>query len=94
MKKSILFAALPAFALAACGEPATDEVAADDTTIVEPADTTTVEPAMPADTAAAGDADGTSITANEDGVSVDTTDGNTSISADIDENPSATVETD
>ena len=97
MKKTIFaLAALPAvLALGACGEAATDEATTDDmatdTTMEAPVDGT-----MAGDTATDGtmaDDDGMSMTASEDGVTADVNDGDTSVSADISDDPSATVET-
>lgn len=98
--KLILFAAVPALALAACGETETDDAA--DTTVTgedvsgeldapTAADTDMVDGGMTDSDDA--DGTGTSVTASEDGVTVDTNDGDTSVSADIDENPAVEIET-
>lgn len=92
MKKiAFLFAGSAALALAACGGA---DDATDDTTVVE---TETVAPAPAVTETAVVGADGTdaggddSVTIGEDGVDVHAGDGDTSVQADIDEDPSVTV---
>lgn len=85
-KTFIALAAVSTLGLAACGD---DTVEEGDTTIVEGADTTAVDPveSMPAEET------GDSVSISEDGMSADINSGDTSISADVDGDPSLTVET-
>ncbi|AKM08919.1 hypothetical protein [Croceicoccus naphthovorans] len=90
MKKIILpaLAAVSALGLAACGSettPAAEDAAmADDTAAVD----TTADTAM---TAPVEEGDGDSLTVSEDGLDAQINDGDTSVTADIDEDPSMTV---
>ncbi|WP_144096725.1 hypothetical protein [Croceicoccus sediminis] len=90
MKKIILPAlvAVSALGLAACDSTA-DAPAATETEVVTEevgTDPAMTEPVMEAD-------GGDSVTISEDGVNADINDGDTSVTADIDGNPSMTVET-
>lgn len=90
MKKIILPAlvAVSALGLAAC-DSAADAPAATETEVVTEevgTDPAMTEPVMEAD-------DGDSVTISEDGVNADINDGDTSVTADIDGDPSMTVET-
>ena len=96
MKKfTLTLAAVPlALSLAACGETATDEAAEaemeNDTAMEVPVDDTM---SADGDMIVAEEEDGVTVSASEDGVTADVRDGDTSISADIDGDPSASVET-
>ena len=81
-----LAAATATLALAACG----DDTVTEETTIVEAG-----EPADAADTVIVEEepATGDSISVSEDGVSADISDGGTSVSADLGDDPSISVET-
>ncbi|GAA0283851.1 hypothetical protein GCM10009127_26600 [Alteraurantiacibacter aestuarii] len=91
IKRSLTaLSALAILGLAACG----DTVEEGDTTVVE---ANTPEPAyVPAPSAAPADADnssaGDSLSISEKGISATMNDGGTTISADIDGNPSFSVE--
>ncbi len=80
------FAALSAVALLGLAACADETVEEGDTTIIED-DTMTPEP-MPAPEMDDGD----SVTISEDGVQADISDGNTSVNADLDGDPSMEVE--
>ena len=81
MKKiAFIFAGVAAMALSACSDA---DDAADDAAIVETETTTVVDDTEPA-------ADDT-VSVSEDGVEVDINDGDTSVEADVDEDPSMTV---
>ena len=93
--KKYAAAALSAAALislSACAETAEDDAMMDDetamedgTTVIEEGDTVMVDEADPA-------TDGDSVSISEDGVTADINDGNTSVNADISEDPSLTIE--
>ncbi len=96
MKKITLaaFAGTALLSVAACSEanaPEADETAMDtDVPVAAPTATAT------ATTTAAPDLDadpGNNVSVSEEGMSVDLNSGDTSISADVDESPSATVKT-
>lgn len=89
MKKIILPAlvAVSALGLAACDSTADAPAETEVMTEEVGTDPAMTEPVVDAD-------DGDSITISEDGVNADINDGGTSVSADIDGNPSMTVETD
>jgi len=88
MKKTIicLVAIAGTTAIAACG----NEAPADDTVVVED----DAAPAPVVIETPAAQADGDSVTIGTDGVTADINDGNTSVTADLDENPSATIKVD
>ena len=89
MKKIAIALAVPAmFALGACAEEAAEE---SETTIVE---TEEPAPTMTETTVVDPQAESDSLTVDEDGVSADINDGDTSVEADLDEDPSATVNVD
>ena len=91
MKKIILPAlvAVSALGLAACDSTAEAPAGTETEVVTEEVgtDPEMTEPVVTAD-------DGDSVTISEDGVTADINDGGTSVSADIDGNPSMTVETD
>lgn len=98
--KQFAIPALAALALAACSE--TNNYEADDAAAVDATDTAAA-PAMTDDavnadldapTTADTTADGDRVSVSEDGVDADIADGNTRIRADVDGDPSLTVETD
>jgi major membrane immunogen (membrane-anchored lipoprotein) len=96
MKKFVAILAAPSLlALGACGEA--DAPTPEET--MEPMDGTTADgtmtdPAMTDGTMDAEmDGDSTTVSASEDGMTADVQDGNTSVQADLDEDPSATVTT-
>ena len=88
---AFLFAGVAALALSACGDA---DDAADDTTVVE---TETVAPAPAVTETVVVETDGTdasgddSVSVSADGLEVNVRDGDTSIRADIDEDPSVTI---
>jgi hypothetical protein len=94
MKQIAMILAAPiALSLAACSETTTvegDEVAADPAmadTGMAPADATTTTEPMPTE-------NGDSVTISEDGVTANVGDSDTRVRADVDGDPSLTVETD
>ncbi|WP_230279770.1 hypothetical protein [Croceicoccus sp. Ery15] len=88
MKKIVLpaLASIAVIGLSACNEPA-------DTVVVE--DETMEEPAMtePVATDAMGEVEGDSVVIDTDGMDATVTDGDTTTTVDIDEDPSVAVET-
>lgn len=96
MKKTALILAVPALlTLAACadndaaGETDAAATMADTTTAAVPADGTTTVTTDAGTTTASGDR----VTIDANGVNADITDGGTRVRADVDGNPSLTVET-
>lgn len=96
--KQFAIPALAALALAACSE--TNNYEADDAAAVDATDTAAamtddaVNADLDAPTTADTTADGDRVSVSEDGVDADIADGNTRIRADVDGDPSLTVETD
>ena len=93
--KNFALPVLASFALvglSACGEPA-DPVVEEDTMMTDPAmtDPAMTEPVVPAPGQAE---DGDSMMIDENGMDATMTDGETSTTLDIDENPSMAVESD
>ena len=91
--KKIALPTLASFALiglSACGEPA-DPVVEDDTMMTEPAmtDPAMTEPVVPAPGQAE---EGDSLMIDESGMDATITDGETTTTMDLDENPSMSVE--
>ena len=89
MKKlALALSATALLALGACTEEATDTTddtvtTAEETAVEQPADTVMVDDA---------DGDGDNVSISEDGVTADIDDGDTSVNADISEDPSLDVE--
>ena len=93
MKKIALpaLAGLTMLGLAACSEPA-DPVAEEEAMMEEPAMT---DPAMPVVPGPSADTvDGDSMSIDENGLDATITDGGTTTTVDVDDNPSMSVESD
>lgn len=91
MKKTMLAAisATAILGLSACAEP--EETVVEGDTVVEGEEAVDVD--LPVVATEDADADGDRISISEDGVSADVTDGDTSIRADVDGDPSLEIET-
>ena len=94
MRRTLALAGLAAaLSLGACAEnEAADETAADETTVTE---TVAVPAATETTVVREGETvDGDRVSIGEDGVEADVNDGDTRVRADVDDDPSLTVETD
>ena len=91
MKKIFLpaLAAVAALGLAACDSA--DTAATDDAAVAADADTAATDDGTAVATDVEAGGDGDSVTISEDGVTADINDGDTSVSANIGEDPSVTV---